>query len=92
MPVTPRNESEDQVPQERIRVGNVARRYEITVERECLSIKTHSGQGSRLHCPDCGSEVLAGSSSTGRKKPFLGSHSLLSILIGFLHFRRRRLP
>jgi hypothetical protein len=57
MPKKSRNESEDGVPGKETHAGDVARRYEITVEREFLSVKSHAGQGSRAHCPHCGREV-----------------------------------
>jgi hypothetical protein len=58
MPNPPRNESDGSVPEKKPRAGDVARRYEITVEKEFLSIKSHSEQGSHAHCPQCGREVL----------------------------------
>lgn len=52
----PRNES-DSDPGKETNAGDVARRYEITVEREFLSVKSRSGQGSCAHCPQCNREV-----------------------------------
>lgn len=57
MPKMSRNEPEDGAPGKETNAGDVARRYEITVEREFLSVKSQAGQGSRAHCPDCGREV-----------------------------------
>ena len=58
MPNAPRNESEDGVPEGQSHSPDVARRYEITVEREFLSIKSQSGQASQAHCPHCGRQVV----------------------------------
>jgi len=58
MPNMSRNESENGVPEKETNAGDVARRYEITVEREFLSVKSKAGQESRVHCPHCDREVL----------------------------------
>lgn len=92
MPITPRNESEDPVPREGIYAGDVARRYEITVEREFLAIKGNFRHDSSAHCSECGKEVLSRRVSNDRKEPFPENHSVFSILSNFLHFSRARFP
>lgn len=100
MPIMPRNEFEDPAPEEGIHAGDVARRYEITLEREFLAIRSNTPQNSRVHWLECGREVLTEISSTGGTEPgyednsgnHSENHSIFSILTGFLHFRRARFP
>ena len=54
MPNLPRNPSPQALPDGNPEPGELLRRYEITIEREFLSIKR-----STARCPDCGREILS---------------------------------
>lgn len=90
MPVAPRNESEDPLPREERHAGDVVRRYEITVERECLAIRNTTVQDSRGHSPGAAQRFSQEDSGQARQNLFPGTRVISSILNGFFHLRRGR--
>ena len=57
MRLLPRNIAAEGVPEKAGDRQEVLRRYEITVEREFVSLRNQSGQSCSMHCGDCGREV-----------------------------------
>jgi hypothetical protein len=57
MRLLPRNIGTERVTAKSIDRPEVLRRYEITVEREYLSVKCQPGQGFTARCAECGHDV-----------------------------------
>ena len=53
----PRKESPVGAPEGQNTAAKVVRRYEITVEREFLSVRDQAARGFNAHCPECGLTV-----------------------------------